>query len=113
MALTIPSPRTTSVLTAQTVPKPSATHAASSTKGYAFPTHSAEESCVVVTVTVTKTSGTAVAPHPTAPIGTGVPPAPSVTKSHSAPPAYYTGAASAMKVPAGVAGVLGFAALLL
>ncbi|KAL5391797.1 hypothetical protein DPSP01_001086 [Paraphaeosphaeria sporulosa] len=91
---------------------PSKTDIVISSTGYAFPS-ATEESCVVVTVTVTKTSSSVVAPYPTSPVGTGVPPVvPSGTGSYSAPPSYFTGAAAGMKVPA-VAGILGLAALVL
>lgn len=85
-----------------------------SSTGYAFPTSEpAGESCAVVTVTVTKTSSsTMVAPYPTGPAGSGAAPSPSGTGAHSAPPPYFTGAASGMKVPA-VAGLLGLAAFVL
>ncbi|KAJ4351980.1 uncharacterized protein N0V89_007325 [Didymosphaeria variabile] len=92
---------------------PSLTDIVISSTGYAFPSATAEESCVVVTITVTKTSSSAVAPYPTGPVGTGVPPVvPSGTGSYSLPPPYFTGAASGMKVPA-VAGLLGLAAFVL
>ena len=83
-----------------------------SSAGYAMPSASSEESCVVVTHTVTKT-GSSPAPYPTVPAGTGMPPAPSGTGHYSAPPPYFSGAASAVKVPAGIAGVLGLAAFIL
>ncbi|KAL1596491.1 hypothetical protein SLS60_009138 [Paraconiothyrium brasiliense] len=102
-------------ITHSTIPAtPSLTDIVISSTGYAFPSAPTEESCVVVTVTVTKTSSSAVAPYPTGPVGTGVPPVvPSATGSYSVvPPPYFTGAASGMKVPA-VAGLLGLAALAL
>lgn len=85
-----------------------------SSTGYAVPSAPTEETCVIVTHTVTKTAASSsAAPYPTAPAGTGVPPSPSGTGAYSAPPSYFTGAASAVKVPAGIAGVLGLAAFVL
>ncbi|KAF2440106.1 hypothetical protein P171DRAFT_435914 [Karstenula rhodostoma CBS 690.94] len=111
---------------------PSLTDIVIPSTNYAFPS-ATEESCVVVTVTVTKTPSSAVAPYPTGPVGTGVTPVvpsgtgappvvpsgtgvppvvPSGTGVHSAPPPYFTGAATGLKVPA-VAGLMGLAALVL
>ncbi|KAF1978963.1 hypothetical protein BU23DRAFT_563829 [Bimuria novae-zelandiae CBS 107.79] len=107
------------------VPASSLTDIGITATGYPLPTSTAEDTCVVVTVTVTEASssvvapyptgpaGTGVSPRPTLPVGTGVSPLPAGTSSYSAPPSYFTGAASAMKVPAGVAGVLGLAAFVL
>jgi hypothetical protein len=83
-----------------------------SSSGYAFPSATAESSCVAVTVTVTQTPSSAAAPYPTGPVGTGAPVAPSGTGAYSAPPSYFTGAAAGMKVPA-VAGLMGLAAFVL
>ncbi|KAF2114260.1 hypothetical protein BDV96DRAFT_112810 [Lophiotrema nucula] len=106
--------------------------AATSAAGY--PTASAEETCVESTITVTVTAtaskpvptapGSSAAPYPTtpapypsAPAGTGSPvvPKPSGSGAPAQPssPPQFTGAASAVKVPAGVAGVLGLVAYLL
>ena len=94
-----------------TVPAPSFTDTVILTEtGYPLPTSTPEDTCVVITVTVTKTSSSQLPPYPTGPV---VPPKPTGTGSYSTPPPQYTGAASAMKVPAGVFGVLGLAAFVL
>ncbi|KAJ4299623.1 hypothetical protein N0V90_004869 [Kalmusia sp. IMI 367209] len=94
------------------VPTPSFTDVVISS-GYPVPTSGSEDTCAVVTVTVTQTSSSVVPPYPTVPLSTGVPPVPSGTGVQSAPPTYFTGAASAVKVPASIAGMLGLAAFVL
>lgn len=75
------------------------------------------ESCTVVTVTVIETSpkpSVPVAPYPTGPAGTGVPiPVPSGTGAYTSALPEFTGAAAAVKVPAGISGFLGVIAYLL
>ncbi|KAF2279798.1 uncharacterized protein EI97DRAFT_499162 [Westerdykella ornata] len=72
-------------------------------------------SCVVKTITKTVTKGkpepTPSAPYPTGPVGTGTPIVPS-SPAVNLPPEF-TGAASAVKVPAGVAGFVGLVAYFL
>jgi hypothetical protein len=107
-----------------------ATSAATAAEGY--PTASAEESCIESTITVTVTAGkplptppgssivpypTSGVPYPSVPAGTGSPVVPKPSGSGyptqpSSPP-QFTGAATAMKIPAGIAGVLGMLAYLL
>lgn len=112
-------------LTAFPVPAPSLTDiVVTSPTGYPVaPTKAPEESCVsgtlTVTETVTKPSAPSMpsvppAPYPT-PIGTGAPsvPAPSGTGGYTPTPPEFTGAAAAVKLPGGIAGVLGLVAFML
>jgi hypothetical protein len=75
------------------------------------------ESCAVVTVTVIETSvkpSVPVAPYPTGPAGTGVPiSVPSRTGVYTSALPEFTGAAAAVKIPAGIVGFLGVIAYLL
>lgn len=100
------------------VPTPSATDIViTSPTGYptGLPTETPEESCAVTTVTVTEIMTKPTAPGvspPPYPTGSAKPsvPAPSGTGAYTTSPPLFTGAAAAVRVPAGIAGVLGLAA---
>ncbi|KAF2251426.1 hypothetical protein BU26DRAFT_563363 [Trematosphaeria pertusa] len=100
------------------IPTPSATDIViTSPTGYptGLPTETPEESCAVTTVTVTEIMTKPTAPGvspPPYPTGSAKPsvPAPSGTGAYTTSPPLFTGAAAAVRVPAGIAGVLGLAA---
>ncbi|KAF2797468.1 hypothetical protein K505DRAFT_322520 [Melanomma pulvis-pyrius CBS 109.77] len=109
-----PAPSSAAPTVETSAPVPSATDIVISS-ALPLPT----DSCVIVTVTVTETSGkpsvpaAPTAPYPTGPAGTGGVPVPSGTGVYTSSPPLFTGAAAAVKVPAGIAGVLGMVAYLL
>jgi hypothetical protein len=85
------------------------------TEAPTLPTASVPESCLVHTVTEIVTGGKppGTVPYPTGPVGSGSRvPVPSGSKVHTSPPAEFTGAAAAVRIPA-VFGAFGLAAYFL